>query len=273
MDKFESPDLLGSIYNEEFYNDEAIIHTSALKYLELLCAWHLPNSVVDVGCGRGVWLRAWREKGITKLIGLDGPWNSQEQMVDQSIAFHAIDLNKPIRCCEGEKFDLAMTLEVAEHLEPASASTFIESLIKLSDVVLFGAAYTKQGGLNHLNERPHTYWANIFASFGYVPFDLFRPWVWGDPEIPFWYQQNTFLYVRTQAPLFHKLISGGKQPIVNIAFMDCIHPDLYEEKALKKDGAKKRIKELEQENARLHKACMASSTEDNKLRDLHAKES
>jgi hypothetical protein len=91
---------------------------------------------------------------------------------------------------------------------------------------LSSAPYLNQGRTNHINEQPHTYWG--FASFIYLPFDLFRPIVWGDSEIELWYQQNAFLYVRKNTPVFTRLMAAGKSPIQNIAFMNCVHPRLFE---------------------------------------------
>ena len=184
--------------------------------------------MVDLGCGSGTWLKAFKNVAATKLVGYDGNLNNQRNMIDQSIVFRSANLNEPIRPVESERFDLAMSLEVAEHLEPSSARIFIRSLTDLSDVILFGAAYTKQGGDNHINEQAHTYWAEIFMSFECVPYDLFRPVVWGDKEIPFWYQQNTFLYVRRNAHLVEILANAGHYSIKNLAFMDCVHPILYQ---------------------------------------------
>ena len=232
---------LAKFYGDQFYSGQVDFSCrSGLKYAELLAPLLNPKSVVDVGCGRGSWLKAFKEKGAVKLVGYDGSWNNQENMIDQSIIFHGVDLNKPILVSDPERFDLAMSLEVAEHLEPSSATDFVGSLTKLSDVVLFSAAYLNQGGTNHINEQPHTYWATIFASFVYLPFDLFRPIVWGDSEIELWYQQNAFLYVRKNAPVFTRLMAAGKSPIQNIAFMDCVHPRLFE----KQIGTKASLKRV-----------------------------
>lgn len=227
-----SAQALSRFYGDEFYKQKKMDASlrGAFKYADLLIPLFAPNSVVDVGCGRGTWLKAFKARGATKLVGYDGTWNTQENMVDQSIAFHGVDLNEPILTSDSERFDLAMSLEVAEHLEPSSATTLIDSLTRLADVVLFGAAYTRQGGTNHINEQPHTYWAKIFASFDCLPYDLFRPIVWGDTEIPFWYQQNTFLYVRKNTPGARRLTDAGHDPIQNLPFMDCVHPILYENK-------------------------------------------
>jgi SAM-dependent methyltransferase len=237
----DTQDALAKFYGDDFYKKQVGASlASAMTYAALLAPLFRPASVVDLGCGRGTWLKAFKDIGATKLVGYDGNWNTQRNMIDQSIVFRSANLNEPIRPAESERFDLAMSLEVAEHLEPSSARTFIRSLTDLSNVILFSAAYTKQGGDNHVNEQPHTYWAEIFMSFEYVPYDLFRPVVWGDKEIPFWYQQNTFLYVRRNTHFAEVLANVGHYPIKNLAFMDCVHPSLYQSRI----GTKAAIKEL-----------------------------
>jgi hypothetical protein len=94
-------------------------------------------------------------------------------------------------------------------------------------VVLFSAAYTKQGGTNHINEQPHTYWAQLFAAHDFVPFDLFRPLFWGNEEVCFWYRQNAFLYVRKNSAAWQHITRQGFKELTNTSFMNCIHPDLY----------------------------------------------
>jgi SAM-dependent methyltransferase len=225
---------LADSYNSEFYANQVPGSVrSAIRYRDILLSQFRPRSIVDVGCGRGTWLKAFKDTGLDRLVGYDGPWNNQESMIDNAIQFFCADLNNLSTIQASERFDLAISLEVAEHIKPESAVSFISLLTQLSDVVLFSAAYIKQGGTNHINEQKHTYWAKLFASFDYIPYDLFRPVVWGDDEIEFWYQQNTFLYVRRNTPLVDGLAKSGHNPIVNLSFMDCVHPMLYE-KALEK---------------------------------------
>ena len=183
------------LYTEKFYktmSQEAL--ESARVYLRYLWNFIQPNSVLDVGCGRGAWLKVCHELGCNDLYGYDGNWNDQSQMIDESIEFTSIDLNEQFSL--GKEVDLLITLEVAEYLSPSSSSQFIKSITSASKVVLFSAAYTKQGGTNHINEQAHSYWASLFINNGYVPFDLFRPVFWGNKKVGFWYQQNTFLYVK-----------------------------------------------------------------------------
>ncbi len=220
--------MTDTAYDDVFYQKQIDgSYKSARIYAYLLARVFKPLSVVDVGCGRGAWLKAFKEVGAEKLAGFDGPWNGPQNMIEPAIVFAACDLNRPIAAPAGEKFDLALSLEVAEHLAPASAPTFVESLTNLADVVLFGAAVPGQGGTNHVNEQPATYWAKLFAARGYAPFDYFRPLVWGDRRVDFWYQQNTFLYVRQSSAAHADLSVKGLVPLANPAFMDCVHPILY----------------------------------------------
>ena len=214
-------------YDARFYAGHvAASLRSARIYLEYLWRFTQPRSVLDVGCGRGAWLKACHERGSQVLLGYDGGWNSQSEMIDDSVRFLSIDLNEPFSV--PHKVDLAMSLEVAEHLLPFVAPQFVRCLTDASDTVLFGAAYTRQGGTNHINEQQHSYWAHLFAERGFAPFDLFRPVFWGNKDVCFWYRQNTFLYCRRGSAASARIEGHGFKEIVEPSFMDCVHPDLFE---------------------------------------------
>ena len=79
-----------SIYNNDFYKNQVDdSYKSASIVTNHLSKIFIPNSVADVGCGRGTWLKAFKELGTKHLVGFDGDWNTQEQMIDQSINFFA----------------------------------------------------------------------------------------------------------------------------------------------------------------------------------------
>ena len=218
-----------SAYNEKFYNDISnSSYYSAKIFLDYLWKYIQPVSVLDVGCGKGAWLKACHEYGSKDLIGFDGSWVDQAEMLDKKIQFKAVDLNNKFSL--NKKVDLTISLEVAEHLKNESSNQFIECLTNTSEIILFSAAYTGQGGTDHINENKHSYWANIFDKYDYKPFDLFRPKFWGDARVGFWFRQNTFLYVKKNSDLFKKFQSINIQEIHNRDFMDCVHPKLYEHK-------------------------------------------
>jgi SAM-dependent methyltransferase len=217
---------LAKLYDENFYEFHVTNSIqSARIYLKYLWQYFRPVSVLDVGCGRGAWLKVCHELGSEILLGLDGNWNNPSLMIDSAINFRNVDLNKPFSVLE--KVDMVMTLEVAEHLESSIAAQFVKCLTKASDVVLFSAAYVKQGGTSHINEQPHTYWADLFAQDEFVPFDLFRPVFWGNENVDFWYRQNTFLYLKKNSAPYQKIKTRGLMELADISFMNCIHPDLY----------------------------------------------
>jgi SAM-dependent methyltransferase len=55
-------------------------------------------------------------------------------------------------------FDMAMCLEVAEHLPPELGDRLVGLLSELSPTVVFSAASPGQGGAGHINEQAKEYW-------------------------------------------------------------------------------------------------------------------
>lgn len=216
-----------SMYGQDFYNSQIFgsLQSAQVYLYHLFSIWGVPESAVDIGCGRGAWLATCRDFGVKRVVGVDGGWNSQEAMLDSCIEFHPANLEKELPL--SGPFDLAISLEVAEHLQPESSEAFVESISSLSDVVLFGAAFTGQPGVNHINTRPHSFWAGLFYERGYVLFDLFRPAFWNDERVEPCYRQNTFLYVKPDHHLYHALLNQGVACSLKNPFIDCVHPEVY----------------------------------------------
>jgi SAM-dependent methyltransferase len=175
-----------------------------------------PRSVVDVGCGSGTWLAAFRRHGVRDVLGIDGDYVDADQLDIPRERFLAHDLSEPLRL--ERTFDLAMSLEVAEHLQPAVANAFVESLVALAPRVLFSAAIPHQGGEGHVNEQWPSYWAELFAGHDYVPVDCFRRGLWDDERVEWWYAQNVLLYVRRDR-------LDGLEPAQRV--LPLVHPTLY----------------------------------------------
>ena len=127
---------LDNIYNETFYNNqiEGSLN-SANRLLSILYKIYAPESVLDVGCGRGAWLVTCEKFGSSKLTGLDGPWISPDKLLSPNIQFYESDFEHEIAV--SGKFDLALSLEVAEHIEEKHARQFVSALCKASDLVYF----------------------------------------------------------------------------------------------------------------------------------------
>jgi hypothetical protein len=113
---------------------------------------------------------------------------------------------------------------VVEHLSPTAGVAVVDSLARLADAVLFSAAFTGQGGVNHVHERYHSHWGGLFRERGFRIFDAVRPALWADERVMPWHRANVFLYAREG----HPLAAAGWPEITELAFMDCVHPWLYE---------------------------------------------
>jgi hypothetical protein len=151
-----------------------------------------PQSVIDVGCGRGVWAAEWRRRGVTQCFGVDGEYVPRSSLLIPETNFRARDLTKPFDL--GRRFALVQCLEVAEHVPSRAAATLIDTLIWHGDVILFSAAVPGQGGEHHVNERPFKYWRSLFHSRGYRMYDAVRPSLRGKHDIEPWYRYNAFVF-------------------------------------------------------------------------------
>jgi SAM-dependent methyltransferase len=158
------------------------------------------RSVCDVGCGNGAMLEVARRQGIEFIAGFDGEWARQALVIPERY-FTACDLNEPAPP-PTQRFDLCISVEVAEHLEPESAEHLVERLTGLSDVVMFSAAIPGQGGTQHINEQWTAYWVKQFERRGYVGADVIRPRIWEDTRISTWYRQNVLLFHAPDSGLY-----------------------------------------------------------------------
>jgi hypothetical protein len=180
-------------YTEEFfeYIERGSI-ASAKRFSTLLAPLLGVSSVLDVGCGRGAWLREWQNAGVRIAQGVDGPYVRQQSLLIPVQDFAAVDLSKKFDL--GRRYDLVTSLEVAEHLPRCCSETFISSLVAHADLVLFSAATPGQGGENHINERPLSFWQGIFETKGYHAYDVVRPVFRAYKSVEPWYRFNTALY-------------------------------------------------------------------------------
>lgn len=198
-----------SFYNPDYFRGlHAGSLSSAKAVVPLVVRFVHAGSVIDLGCGDGSWLSVFAGQGAKDIRGVDGVWMQPSLLQIPRDSFQASDLRKPFRM--ERTFDLAVSLEVAEHLPPQSAETFVESLAGLAPVVLFSASIPHSGPGNHyhLNEQWPHYWAEKFAQRQYVPVDCLRDAVWDSRDVEPWYKETIVLFVRRDRLASYPLLAA-----------------------------------------------------------------
>jgi hypothetical protein len=124
------------------------------------------------------------------------------------------------------KFDLVVSLEVAEHLPGEHAETYVDSLTRLGPAVLFSAAVPYQGGTEHVNEQWPDYWVELFERKGFVVLDPIRKRIWQHPGVEYWYSQNILLFVKRDY-LENRPELEAERKDARISQLSLIHPRMF----------------------------------------------
>ena len=221
-----------NLYSGRFFahlRDASVKSADAL--VPIVLDIHPARSIIDVGCGIGGWVKAFVEHGVADAVGVDGDYVDRKQLLIDESRFIAHDLNRELDVVElcrrnaFDRFDLAISLEVAEHLAPERSDGLVKDLCALADVVLFAAAVPFQGGAGHINERWQSWWAQKFADNRYDPFDVLRRDIWSRRDIAWWYKQNTIFYVKRYSAAHARFAGRFARPADTM--FDLIHPELF----------------------------------------------
>jgi SAM-dependent methyltransferase len=209
---------ISKFYSHEFFAGQADGSANSANVVVPLVLSLIPvKSVVDVGCGIGPWAAEFLARGVTDVCGIDGDYIDRSQLRIPADQFIGRDLGRSISL--NRTFNLAVCLEVAEHLPASRARGLVSDLVALAPCVLFSAAIPGQGGTNHINEQYIPYWADLFQEHGYEGIDPIRPRVCGNHAVEWFYQQNIVMFIGPGHPLQEQGFPRAQT---------VVHPRLYE---------------------------------------------
>lgn len=206
------------MYDKKYYKKhENGSYLSALKLLEYIKVFYNFKSVIDFGCGMGTWCKAMEELGVPHVLGIDQHAYDPTYMLISSEKYMQYDLREELVL--PYRTDIAVSVEVGEHIEKKYSKIFVQNLCLCSDLILFSAAMPFQGGTGHINEQSCSFWTELFQKYEYNAIDCIRPHFWNYEDIEIWYRNNCILYAKKN--LYEKIILNI--PEENYP-LDIIHP-------------------------------------------------
>jgi len=152
---------------EEIYGPKFFARRDRLMWrAEIICNAvndiFAPESVIDVGCATGDYVRYFENNLGLRACGIEGSEAARPYFVSENI--YVCDLRKEIVRIHA---DLVVCFEVAEHLEEEYSDIFVENLTRMSNRILLSAAPPGAGGHHHVNCQPQEWWIKKFMKFNY----------------------------------------------------------------------------------------------------------
>ncbi len=189
-------------YDDEFWDFHEVGDWDG--FAAVVRAYVPAASVVDIGCGQALLLQALgrADRSLT-LRGYEASPSACRRARSRGVEVTPFDLVS----AAGEEYarlradlarcDLAICLEVAEHLPPWYAARLVD-LLAAAPRLLFSAAAPNQGGVLHVNERPAGYWIARLRRRGLslsADDEAFRARL-ASLALPPWYAANAHLFER-----------------------------------------------------------------------------
>ncbi len=161
-------------YPDEYFKTDHVPYEVVIKYClyvrdfyEKLTGKKL-ESVIEFGAAGGWFTEYFRNVMKVHIQPIEGSRAGVSRCVERGIP--NVD-HKDIRIPMwnySNKYDIALSTEVFEHLETSFHAVAVRNITQNSDLIWWSAAEPgAPGHLHHPGEMPMKYWINLFDFFGY----------------------------------------------------------------------------------------------------------
>jgi SAM-dependent methyltransferase len=157
------------IYNPGvFLEFDLVARRNAPPFVDaVLMALPAIKTVCDLGCGSGRYVAEFRRHGVAAQ-GFEYGLTPRLFARARGLMIGRFDLEREPPLPRTVQFDLAMTLEVGEHIPPYLSGQFVRTLVALSDRIIFTAAQPHQEAPGHINCREKAFWRRLFEAEGFT---------------------------------------------------------------------------------------------------------
>jgi 2-polyprenyl-3-methyl-5-hydroxy-6-metoxy-1,4-benzoquinol methylase len=121
-----------------------------------------PGSALDAGCAMGILVESLRDRGV-EAYGLDVSDYALERVREDVKPYCT---NASVVAPLPRRYDLIICIETLEHLAPFDAERAVANICAHTDDVIFSSTPGHFKEPTHLNVRPPSYWAELFARHG-----------------------------------------------------------------------------------------------------------
>lgn len=126
---------------------------------------YAPKTLVDLGCGQGYYVRAFRKNFEIDAIGVEVSSYCCEKYL-HDVPHHNLDIHLFLKTAS--QFDVVFCTDVLEHIALEDIHTIVEGMSKISNKAFLGIANHSdiQCGIElHLIQQPSSWWVNLLSSY------------------------------------------------------------------------------------------------------------
>lgn len=208
---------LSAIYDAQFFESYNEVQEEDIRSAaDTLHLVFIPSTAIDFGCGPGMMVRRLREN-LVDAWGIDGSEHAITKAHPDVRSSLMVGDITDLRATN--VYDLVICTEVAEHLPADQADRLVEVLTKAVGPrghLVFTAAPPGQGGYDHINEQPMSYWESKFSALGFEVDALHTTLLKRG-----WHHLKRMYFYPANVRVFHKVYpvsfddhAGGEEPLV-----------------------------------------------------------